>query len=87
MARDDELNTGASASTSERKLSAGLIGTGVVAVILLIFIFQNTGKTKVTWLFFDSRPPLWLALLVAAVAGAVVSELVGWAIRRHRRDG
>ena len=80
MAREDDIDTG----TGESRLSAGLIATAVVAVVLLVFIFQNTNETKVTWLFFDSTPPLWLALLVAAVAGAVVTELVGWVIRRRR---
>ena len=77
---DDEIETG----TGESRMSVGLIATAIVAVVLLVFIFQNTDETKVTWLFFDSEPPLWLALLVAAVAGAVVSELVGWVIRRRR---
>lgn len=83
MARDNDF--GGSIEEGS-KLSFGLIATGIVAAVLLIFIFQNTGKTEVTWLFFDTTPPLWLALLVAAVAGALLSELAGFFLRRRGND-
>ncbi len=68
------------------RLSGGLIAGAIVAVALLVFVVQNTEETTVEWLLFESdSTPVWLVIVIAAIAGAVVSELVGWLIRRRRR--
>jgi len=69
-----------------RQVSAGLVGGGVVAAALVAFVVQNTDDVPVNWLFFESDAPLWLVILIAAVAGAVLSEVGGWFLRRARRD-
>lgn len=62
-----------------------VIGAAVVAVALIAFIGQNRDDTEVNWLFLDGTWPLWLVIVVAAVLGAVLSEVLGWLIRRRRR--
>ena len=57
----------------------------LVAVGLAAFIVQNTDSTPVTWLVFDGSAPLWIVILAAAVAGAVLSEFGGWMLRRRKR--
>ncbi len=72
----------------EGKESTGLatvIGAAVVAIALIAFIGQNRDDTEVNWLFLDGTWPLWLVIVVAAVLGAVLSEVLGWLLRRRRR--
>lgn len=74
---------------SERRgsrISGGLVVAVVIAVVLVVFIFQNTDDAEVTWLVFDRKAPLWLVIVIAAVAGAVLSEVAGWVVRRRRGD-
>jgi uncharacterized integral membrane protein len=73
----------------EPRESTGLprvIGAAVLAVALIAFIGQNRTDTEVNWLFLDGTWPLWLVIVIAAVLGAVLSEVLGWLIRRRRRD-
>jgi uncharacterized integral membrane protein len=45
------------------------IALTVVAVLGLVFIFENTRQTKIRVLIPEVVMPLWLALLVTAVIG------------------
>ena len=73
--------------TGGSRLNGGLVAAGVVAIALVVFIFQNTHETKVEWLVFESEStPVWLVIVISAVAGAVLSEVAGWIIRRRRRE-
>lgn len=74
---DDEAAGGGNQS---KLLVAALVAVGLVA-----FIVQNTDSTPVQWLVFDGSAPLWIVILASAAAGAVLSELVGWALRRRKR--
>lgn len=72
----------------KEKESTGLvtvISAAVIAVALIAFIGQNRDDTEVSWLFIDGTWPLWLVIVIAAVLGAVLSEVLGWLIRRRRR--
>jgi uncharacterized integral membrane protein len=60
-----------------------LIVGGVVLVILLIFVFQNTYETELTFLFFDFTAPLWLMLAITVVVSLAIGFLLG---RRRQRD-
>lgn len=60
------------------------VAAALVAVALIAFVLQNTDSTPVRWLFIDRSAPLWLIIVVSAVAGAVLSEILGWIVRRRR---
>ncbi len=62
-----------------------LVFVAVVAVGMAAFIVQNTDDAPVSWLMFDGSAPVWMVIVISAVAGAVLSEALGWAIRRSRR--
>jgi len=53
----------------------------VLAVLTLIFIFQNTDETKIRLLIPEVVMPLWAALLATALVGA----LCGAYFTRRRR--
>lgn len=76
---EEQEDGGGSGSQSKVLVAA------IVAVALAAFVVQNTASTPVRWLVFDGSAPLWLVILAAAVAGAVLSELGGWLLRRRKR--
>jgi uncharacterized integral membrane protein len=57
-----------------------LIAVGIVGVILLLFVVQNTDRTHFDFLFLDGEFPLWTMI----VAGAVLGFVAGWAFARIR---
>jgi uncharacterized integral membrane protein len=69
-------------------VSPALIIGGVIAVVLLVFIIQNSNDAEVTWLVTDTTTPLWLVILASAVLGYVVGRLIeiGWRRRRRGND-
>lgn len=56
---------------------AGVVGSIVLLILLVIFIVQNTESTSIQFLGFDGTAPLAVALLVAAAAGMAIAALVG----------
>ncbi len=76
----DDLNNQPTAKTGIGKF----IGAALVAVALIAFVVQNTDSTPVQWFFIDRSAPLWLIIVVSAVAGAILSEIIGWIVRRRR---
>ena len=65
---------------------ATVIPAALIAIGLIAFIVQNGDKTEFTWLFLDGEWPLWMVIVVSAVAGAALSEVLGWLVRRRRRS-
>jgi len=70
---------------------AAVIGLGVVLILLIIFIAQNTRQTTVSFLAWDGEVPVAVAILIAAVAGLFLAGLAGslrilQLRRRVRRD-
>ncbi|MEK6443428.1 LapA family protein [Pseudonocardia sp. T1-2H] len=59
---------------------AALIGVG----LLVVFMFQNTERITLDFLFWSFTWPLWLFTLVTALIGAMVWFGLG-VVRRHRR--
>jgi uncharacterized integral membrane protein len=61
-----------------------MIAAGVVAVLVMIFILQNTEKRSIQFLFFDWTVGTWVALLVTFVLGMLVGWLLAWFIRSRK---
>ena len=80
----DEI-LGGEAPAKKRGARERLLAVAIVAAGLGAFIVQNTDSTPVTWLIFTGSAPLWAVIVLAAVAGAVLSELGGYLIRRRRQ--
>ena len=79
----DELLDDESSAAKKRGGQVRLLILALLAGGLAAFIVQNTDSTPVTWLVFERSAPLWLVIIASAVAGAVLSELVGWSMRRR----
>jgi uncharacterized integral membrane protein len=66
-----------------------LIAGAIVLILLLIFILENTQSVKVSYLGASGHLALGIALLLAAVGGAVLVGTLGTAriaqVRRHAK--
>jgi uncharacterized integral membrane protein len=82
MARDDERKS----IEDSDGAPVGLIVGGVVGVLFILFMLQNTDEQTIQFLFFEGSFPLWLALLLAAIAGAILGQLGRWGWRRRDTD-
>jgi uncharacterized integral membrane protein len=60
-------------------------GLGVIVVLVIIFIAQNSQSVRVKFLFFDASMPLIFALLITTIVGVIIGY-VGPIVRRHRRE-
>lgn len=76
----------ASASSSPSNTSGGFAVTprmviaAVLAVLAIVFVFQNTDSAKLKIIFFTVEMPRWIAFLVLLLIGAVI----GYLLRRSR---
>ena len=64
-------------------VSPKLIVGAVLLIVLLVFIFENTTRTKIRFIVPEVRAPLSVALLVAMVVGGIAGMLIS---RARRRD-
>lgn len=63
-------------------MTPGRITVAVLAVLALIFIFENTREVKIRLLIPEVTMPLWMALLGCFIIGA----LAGMYLRRTGRS-
>lgn len=68
----------------------GICAAAIAAVLLIIFMLQNTRSVEVDFLGFNGNAPLALALLIAAVGAAILTMGVAVTrmiqLRRDHRD-
>ncbi|MDX2603667.1 LapA family protein [Streptomyces caniscabiei] len=62
-------------------LTPGRVLVGLLAVLALVFVFQNTRSTEIQLLVSEVIMPLWLALLGTGLVGAVCGA---YFMRRRR---
>ncbi len=65
---------------SPSRVSPRLVVGAVLVVLLIVFVFENTTRTDVRFIIPVVTAPLWVALLGAALLGAVAGAL----LTRHR---
>jgi len=71
-----------------RGLVSGSLVLAVLAVIgIAAFIFQNTDKVHVDWLFFSGEWPLWLVVVLSIVLTLIAAPLIAYVVRRRRNKG
>jgi uncharacterized integral membrane protein len=56
-----------------------LVAAALLAVLLIIFLAQNTRSTEVSFLWMTATTPLSLALLIAAVGSVLLTLMLGTA--------
>ena len=56
---------------------ASVIALGLVLLLLVVFVAQNTQDVNVSFLGWDGRTPLAVALLIATTAGLFLAAVAG----------
>ncbi|MBP2585797.1 putative integral membrane protein [Streptomyces sp. PvR006] len=74
--------SGGGGSRFAEALTPGRIGMAVLAIVTLVFIFQNTREVRIRLLVPEVSMPLYLALLATALIGAACG---GYAAARRRK--
>ena len=69
----------------QTRAQTGLIISGVIIVLVAIFIAQNAESIPFTFLVLDFEAPLWLVLVIVFALGAVVGQGLMWMRRRAKR--
>lgn len=70
----------------QRNIFATVVG-GIIAVVVIIFVVQNTEEVQVQWLGLDWSMPLWLLILIVMLLGVALGWLARWRqVRRRRKD-
>jgi uncharacterized integral membrane protein len=58
-----------------------LVAAAVLVAILIVFIVENTRRTRIRFIVPIVTVPVWIALFAATVIGVVAGALIA----RHRR--
>lgn len=61
---------------SGRRVSPKAIGVGILIVLVLVFVLQNTDDTGIHFLFWNVTMGTWLALVVTFVLGLLLGLLL-----------
>ena len=77
-------------ATTKTGIAFGTLMAGaIVLILLLVFILENTESVKISFFGAGGHLPLGIALLLAAIGGALLVGIVGAArivqLRRHVR--
>ena len=64
----------------ERRISADTVAAIVFVVLGLVFVFENTRKTKIRFIIPEVRVQVWVALVASLALGVAI----GWLLERRR---
>jgi uncharacterized integral membrane protein len=73
------------AAPSRRHFSTGQMLGGVLFVLVIVFVLENTRTVKVRLWIPEVRTPLAVPILIAAVLGALVAWLLRYRRQRNRK--
>lgn len=76
-------NSSSASGQSGVNISPRMIIGAILAVLAVVFVFQNTDSAKLKIIFFTVEMPRWIAFLVLLVIGAII----GYLFRRSRDRG
>ena len=63
--------------------SAKQIGGGLLALVAVIFVLQNTQRVSIHLLGFTIQAQLWIVLIAMILIGALAATLLRWHGRRR----
>lgn len=74
--------TAPTGAAPKRSVSVGQILGGLLFVLVIVFIIENSRQVKIRLLIPQVQAPLYVAILIAAVLGSLITALLRY--RRHR---
>jgi uncharacterized integral membrane protein len=87
-AESEHLGPDTARERADTRQSSRLAVTGIVLLAVVVFVVQNSERVETTFLVFSVTTRLWVGLVVALVAGVVLSQALEavWRRRRRARD-
>jgi uncharacterized integral membrane protein len=73
----------AGSASEARTVRVRTVVAGILVVLALVFVFQNTSSRRVHFLFWSMSLPSWIWLLAIFVLGLVAGSMFPW-LRRRR---
>ena len=64
----------------ERRISADTVVAIILVVLGIIFVVENTRKTKIRFIGPEVRVQVWIALIISIAVGVII----GWLLERRR---
>jgi uncharacterized integral membrane protein len=64
----------------ERRISADTVVALILVVLGIVFVVENTRRTKIRFIGPEVRVQVWVALVISLVVGAII----GWLFERRR---
>ena len=83
MAHRDQGRNG-NADSAGFRIHPALIGALLLALVVVIFIFQNTNRITIHFLWFTRDMQVWVALLLTSAIAIGAAELFAVYLRRRR---
>jgi uncharacterized integral membrane protein len=75
------------AARPQQRGTGRLVILAVIAVLLIIFILQNTVSVRLNFLFIDFSMPAWLLVVLTLFIGVIAGLLIGaYARKPHRKQ-
>ena len=82
MNKDEEKSGG-----DEKSSRVGLVFGGVAAVVLLLFVVQNSESTQTEFLWFQWSMPKFLLIFITVGLTLVMAVIAAWILNRRSRKG
>jgi uncharacterized integral membrane protein len=71
-------------ATGTKKFNGRLISGGIVSVIALLIVIQNTGSATINFLGWSWSMALWLILAIMFILGMLLGGVVRAGVRKLR---
>lgn len=81
----DPAGTPAAPGARSRNVSAGQILAGLLFVVVIVFIVENSRQVRVRLIVPEVQAPLYVPILIAAVLGGLIGALLRYRRQRHHR--
>jgi uncharacterized integral membrane protein len=76
-------DTGPDTAGRKRPVSVGQILGGLLFVLVIVFIIENSRQVKIRLIVPEVKAPLYVAILIAAVLGSLITALLRYRRRRN----
>ena len=70
---------------SKKRIGPREIGGLVALALLIVFIVENTRRVRIRFIIPEVKAPLFVALLIAALVGALAFWLIQSRVRRRKK--
>jgi uncharacterized integral membrane protein len=73
-------------ATVSNRRTVGLVVAGIIVVVTVIFVLQNTIDTPVNFLFLSTEAPLYVVIVISMILGSLLTLIGMWVRKRRKRN-